>query len=116
MRGADTGLKPAQAAHPANPAQREINEIVKTKRKEKPQTCSIPAPGTTLSDSVLVLKTGTFANRRPRFTGFGVLLRNETRLHGYANCPNGDVHGRESESFGPTAAKPMARCERYVRQ
>ena len=47
VRGADTGLKPAQTAHPANPAQRKINEIVKTKGKEKSQTCSIPAPGTT---------------------------------------------------------------------
>ena len=46
LRGADTGLKPAQAAHSANPAQRKINEILKTKGKENPQTCSIPAPGT----------------------------------------------------------------------
>jgi hypothetical protein len=46
VRGADTGLKPAQTAHSANPAQRKINEILKTKGKEKSQACSIPAPGT----------------------------------------------------------------------
>jgi hypothetical protein len=47
LGGANTGLKPAQTARPANPAQRKINEIVQTKGKEKLQTCSIPAPGTT---------------------------------------------------------------------
>jgi hypothetical protein len=46
VRGADTGLKPAQTAHSANPAQRKINEIVKTKGAGKLKTCSIPAPGT----------------------------------------------------------------------
>jgi hypothetical protein len=44
--GADTGLKPAQTAHSAKPAQCKINEMLQTKGKEKPQTCSIPAPGT----------------------------------------------------------------------
>jgi hypothetical protein len=47
VRGADTGLKPAQAAHSANPAQRKINEILKTKKTASTKTCSIPAPGTT---------------------------------------------------------------------
>jgi hypothetical protein len=46
-RGADTGPIPAQIAHSANPAQRKINEILKIQGKEKLQTCSIPAPGTT---------------------------------------------------------------------
>jgi hypothetical protein len=46
-RGANTGLKSAQTAHSTNPAQRKINEILKGKGKQKLQTYSIPAPGTT---------------------------------------------------------------------
>jgi hypothetical protein len=60
VRGADTGLKPAQAAHSANPAQRKINDIMKTEGIEKPQTCSIPAPGTT----IFILKSARRAARR----------------------------------------------------
>jgi hypothetical protein len=45
-RGVDTVPIPAQIAHSANPAQRKINEILKTKGKEKRQAYSIPALGT----------------------------------------------------------------------